>query len=109
MYGQQPCQMRPMQQVPLSPQTSSQYAPSSSSPPLTPLHLAGVSDGSGSPVPMPLAAGPATMPGMILPVGGLRPQDRDQYIVGLLAVAGSVDPSRVHMMPTADVSPGSPA
>merc|ERR1719502_609699 len=61
MYGQQQCQMRPMQQVPLSPQTSSQYAPSSSSPPLTPLHLAGVSDGSGSPVPMPLTAGP-TLP-----------------------------------------------
>jgi hypothetical protein len=71
---------------------------------MTPLHLAAVSDGSGSPVPttvMPLAAAPLS--GMLLPVGSAGPQD----MAVVLAVSGGMDPSNgVQVMPT-ETPPGS--
>jgi hypothetical protein len=79
VYGQQIQQVQQLQAVPgsLSPQSTSQYAASSSSPPLTPLHIAGnVSSGS------------SPMPGMLLPVGSVT---SDMAVV--LALAGGVDPS----------------
>jgi hypothetical protein len=103
-FGQQVQQLQLFQQsVPMSPQTSySSYAPSSSSPPHTPLHLATMSDGSGSPVAMALPAAPS-FPGMPVPVNGVP-----QGMTLVLAVASGPDALCQATMMPADVPPGSP-
>lgn len=103
LYGQQVQQLQPLPQaVPLSPQSTSQYAASSSSPPLTPLPVAAMSDASsGSPVAVPLAPS-SSLPGVLLPISGAVPQD----MAMLLAVASGIDPNQAMM--STDASAGSP-